>query len=376
MKIFDWYVFRNLAIATIFVSVILAVVIFLTQSLRFLELVINSGASSGSFWILTFLALPRFFEIIMPLSLMAAILFIYNRMTMDSEMIAVRAVGYSPVSLAKPALVLALIVTVFLWGMTMWAAPKALANMQQMRQAIKAQFSSLLFREGVFNQAGQGLTVYIRERAADGDLKGVMIHDSRTENKNPATILAKRGVIVIDDNNQQVLVYDGSRQEYDRESDTFQRLNFERYTIDLPDEDGPVRQRWREPDERTIIELFNPNLQNERDVENLHRFTIEIHRRIVAPILALVFALISCCALLLGPVDRRGQGWRIATAILSVVVIQGLFLAVFNLARQSLWGLPLMYVLVLIPLAFCTFLITGLGEKLRRRIFYARRAAP
>ena len=146
MKIFDWYVFKNLAVATIFVSVILAVVIFLTQSLRFLELVINSGASSASFWVLTFLTLPRFFEVILPLALMAASIFIYNRMTMDSELIAIRAVGYSPLALARPALVLAMIATVFLWVMTMWVAPKSLASMQEMRQVIKASFSTLLFR--------------------------------------------------------------------------------------------------------------------------------------------------------------------------------------------------------------------------------------
>ena len=61
MNIFDRYIFKNLLIATVFVAVTLAVVIFLTQSLRFLELVIESGASSSAFWVLTMLALPRFF---------------------------------------------------------------------------------------------------------------------------------------------------------------------------------------------------------------------------------------------------------------------------------------------------------------------------
>lgn len=373
MKIFDWYVFRNLAAATVFVSLTLAVVIFLTQSLRFLELVIESGASSSSFWILTFLALPRFFEIILPLSLMAATIFVYNRMTMDSELVVVRSVGYSPMSLARPALVLALMVTALLWAMTMWAAPKALSNMHEMRQMIKAQFSSFLFREGVFNQVGNGLTVYIRERSSEGELHGLMIHDSREKARNPSTILAKRGVIVMNDENQQVVVYDGLRQEYDPKSDVLHRLNFERYTIDLPDS-GPVRQRWPEPDERTIFELFNPDMENKRDVESLRDFKVEIHRRIVSPLLAMVFTLISCCALLLGPVDRRGQGWRIALAIGSVVVIQGLFLAAFNLSRQTDWGLPLLYILIFGPLCFSGFLLSGLSDRFRRRFFYSGEA--
>src|SRR5690349_8646725 len=123
MRIFDSYVFKNLLIATIFISATLTVIIFLTQSLQFLELVIDSGASSFSFWVLTMLAMPRFLEIILPLSLMAATIFVYNRMIMDSELVAVRSAGYSPMTLARPAIMLAMVAMVFLWGITMWVAP-------------------------------------------------------------------------------------------------------------------------------------------------------------------------------------------------------------------------------------------------------------
>lgn len=369
MKIFDGYIFKHLGGATLFVALTLTVVIFLTQSLRFLELVIDSGASSSSFWILTFLALPRFFEVILPLALMAATLFVYNRMTMDSELVVVRAVGYSPLSLARPALFIAMIVTVFLWGVTLWATPKSLSNMQQMRQVIKAQFSSFLFREGVFNQAGKGLTLYIRERNSQGEMLGLMIYDSRDASENPSTIMAKRGVIVVDDENQQVVVYDGSRQVFDPQTGILQRLNFERYTIDLPDS-APVRQRWSEPDERTIFELLDPDLGNARDVESLREFKVEIHRRVISPVLALVFTLIPCCALLLGPLDRRGQGKRILYAIGSVVVIQGLYLAAFNAARQSDFGIVMAYALVGGPLFFSWFLLSGYADRFRRRFLY------
>lgn len=374
MKVFDWYLFKNLAIATVFVSLVLAVVIFLTQSLRFLELVIESGASSISFWIMTFLAMPRFFEIIVPLGLMAAIVFVYNRMSMDSELVALRSVGRSPFAIARPAIVLALIVTVFLWSMTMWAAPKSLSNMLHMRQVIKAQFTAFFFQEGVFNRAGNGLTIYIRDRDSEGEMRGLMIHDSRKKNEPPSTILAKRGVVVSENDAHQVLVYDGSRQQVDPETGALQRLNFERYTIDLPDGD-PIRQRWREPEERTLRELLNPNIRVERDMENLREFRVEIHKRFVSPVLALVFTLMSCAGLLIGPVDRRDQGRRIVMVIASVVTLQGLFLAVSNLSRQTDWGVVLMYVLVFVPVLLCSFLLSGLGERLRRRILYPEKSS-
>lgn len=369
MKIFDGYILKNLAVATVSVSVVLATVIVLTQSLRFLELVIDSGASSTSFWILTFLALPRFFEIILPLSLMAATIFIYNRMTMDAELIAVRAMGYSPMALARPALRLAVIVTILLWGVTMWIAPKSLAGMHELRQVIKASYSSLLFRPGVFNQVGAGLTVYIRSRTADGELRGLMIHDTRENQATPSTILAKRGMLVSRDGAGQVVVFDGSRQEYNPQTGILHRLNFERYTIDLP-ESGPVRARWQEPGERSLGDLLHPDLAVQRDRESLREFRVEIHRRIAAPLLALLFTVISCCALLLGPLERRGQGRRVVAAIASVVLIQSAFLAASSLSRNSDWGVVLMYAVPVLPLAILLFLISAPGEHLRRRIFF------
>ena len=198
---------------------------------------------------------------------------------------------------------------------------------------------------------------------------GMMIHDSREKARNSSTIIAKRGVIVAADEGHQVIVYDGSRQEYDSRTKTLHKLNFERYTIDLPD-GGTVRLRWREPEERTIYELLHPDLESKRDSENLRNFKIEIHRRVTTPLLTIAFALISCCVLFLGPVDRRGQGRRITIAIISVIIIEGVYLSSFNISRQSDWGMPFMYVLVFVPIISCGLLLSGFGERLRRKFLY------
>ena len=369
MGIFDRYIFKNLLIATLFVAVILAVVIFLTQSLRFLELVIEAGASGSAFWMLTFLAMPRFLEIILPLALVAAILFIYNRMINDSELIVIKAVGYNPARLARPAIILAIFCTIFMMGVSMWGAPKALSGLQQMRQIIKTQFSTLIFREGIFNKPTDGLMVYVREKGTDSSFGGLMIYDTRDLDAGPSTTVAKRGTLLADENGYEVLVYDGSRQQYDPERRTLERLNFERYSIDLPEND-PVYNRWREPDERTIFELLAPNPDSERDLESLRDFNVEIHRRIVTPFMALVFTVIAVSALLVGPLDRRGQGRRIIFVIAIVVVIQGFYIGSYNLARQSDFGFIMMYLLAFMPLITGFFFLSGISEKVRRNILY------
>ena len=123
MKTVDRYIFRQTLIASVFVTAVLTALVFFMQSLRFIDLVINAGVSGVFIWLQTLLYLPGFFEIILPIGMVAAVLFVYNRLTMDSELIVLRALGFSPMRLARPALILSLIFAVFLFLMMGWVSP-------------------------------------------------------------------------------------------------------------------------------------------------------------------------------------------------------------------------------------------------------------
>jgi lipopolysaccharide export system permease protein len=298
---------------------------------------------------------------------MAATLFLYNKLTLDSELIAMRAVGHSHLSLARPALLLGTFVTGFMLLLTLWVAPYSAAQMHKMRLQLTSEFSSILFREGVFNTLGRGLTVYIAARGEKGVLEGLMIHDTREEGKPPSTVLAKRGMIVDDEQGPQVVVFDGARHVYDPATGILQRLAFERYTIQLPNNEA-IPQRWAQPDERSLSALFNPDMSNPRDVENLRAFEAELHRRITTPLLALVFTALALNALLLGKTDRRGQTPKIILAIIGVVLIQGLFITAGNIAKNTSTGVVMMYGLTLLPLGFSLFIMTERGMALMGRL--------
>lgn len=356
MKIIDRYIFRQILAATIFIVAILAVLVLLTQSLRYLELVMNAGASGLTFWLLTLLSLPGFLEVILPIGSVAAILFIYNRLLLDSELSVLKALGFSPLRLARPALVMSAILALFLFVVMGWIAPETRSSAISMRKDIKAQMSSLLFREGIFTEAVKGLTVFIRERDDEGNLLGLVIHDARTTDQAPATIIAARGVLVSTDTGHQVLVYNGSRQQLDPKTGVLKRLDFDRYTVDLPEEVKTVASRWQEPDERVFQDLLDsPEAGTDKPVRRA--FALEIRKRLLTPLLVPAMAMMALVALLTGAHDRRGQTGRIAAAVASVVVIQILYLASYNIAKTAPGGVALMLLTVLLPILGGFFLL-------------------
>lgn len=351
--ILNRYIIRYLFQATCVVSVILIGIVFLTQSIRFLELVMEAGASGRAFWLLTMLALPRFFEIIVPIAVLIAVIFIYHKLLSDSELIVMKSAGLSPLQLARPALLFLGGVIIFLYVMAFWAGPKSAAYMQHYRQIVKATASQLFFREGVFNSIGDGLMFYIQEKAQNGELYGLMIHDARdkTENNTPVTVLAERGIIVNDsEGSQQVVVYDGQRQQYNPDEQILDKLAFERYTIEIPNEEKDIRERWAEPDERTLLELLFPKNPDAEMIQRWRQeFLAEANRRITGPLLTLTYSAIALGFLLLGPVTRGGYTKRIIAIAGICIAIQSLFLISYDLARDAVMVNALMYLIVLGP---------------------------
>ena len=98
------YLFRQLVVAFVFAAAAVTFVILFTQSFRLLSLVIDSSSTMWFFFRLMALSIPTFLPLVLPLGLGVAILFVYHKLAIDSELVVMRAVGISPLHQARPAL--------------------------------------------------------------------------------------------------------------------------------------------------------------------------------------------------------------------------------------------------------------------------------
>ncbi|HYE49460.1 MAG TPA: LPS export ABC transporter permease LptF [Azospirillaceae bacterium] len=342
------YLLRNLAVATVFVTAGLSATIWLTQSLRLVELVVEGGAPIRMFLHLAVLTLPTFLSLVLPFGLLAAVLFTYNRLIMDSELVVMRAAGMGPFALARPAVVLAAVVMGICFTLNIFLAPAAQRELIRLRQEIRSDYSAVLLRAGTYNDVGDGLTVYVRQRGAEGELRGLLIHDAR-ELEKPVTIIADRGQLVTGEAGPRVVVFNGVRQELDRPTGRLSQLAFARYTVDINVLRGTMEKRWPDPRERPIQELVFVS-DDKLDQEFKARLRSELHTRLATPFFGPSFALIALAALLPGEFSRRGQARRIAVAAFIALFLQSALLGLSNLATRNEALAPLMYVVVMGPL--------------------------
>jgi len=359
MNRIDRYIFRQLLLSLIAVTVGLAALVWLTQSLRFIELVLDRGLSLAVFVELTSLMLPSFFAVILPITTFVVTLFAYVRLASDRELVVMRAAGLSQGRLARPALVLAALSAVVVFWLNLWLVPISHAAFRQWQFEIRNQMVGLLVQEGVFSSVGDDLTVYARYRDPDGTLRGILVHDMR-ERGAPVTILAEQGRISPSADGPRVTLLNGVRQQVERVTPSgsppgtppvprLSVLTFAENSVDLARAARQEETRNRDSRERSIPELLHPDpAEGLRDRE-IRRFRSEAHQRLSSPLTALSFALVGLAVALTGEFRRHGGGGRLFVGIGIVVGLLALGLTIGNLASRNNAYVPLIWVHAIAP---------------------------
>ncbi len=334
----DRYIFRQLAGGLLAVTAGLAALVWLTQSLRFIELVLDRGLSLTVFVELTSLMLPGFVAVILPITTFVVVLFVYVRMNSDRELVVMRAAGLSPLRLARPAISLALISVAIGYMLNLWLVPLSHGAFRMWQFEIRNQMAAILLQEGVFSSVGGDLTVYARERTRDGTLRGIMVHDARDAGQ-PVTILAEEGRITATPQGPRVVLLNGVREQLERtapgQPPRLTVLTFSENSVDLARATRQEEVRMRDMRERGVGELLSPDPAEELRPVTVARFYAEAHQRLAAPVTALGYALVGLAVALTGQFRRHGGGLRLAVGIGITVGLLALGLTLNNLATRD-----------------------------------------
>jgi lipopolysaccharide export system permease protein len=353
----DRYILRQLLLALIAVTGGLVALIWLTQSLRFVELVVNRGLSFRVFLQLTSLLIPNFVAVILPITTFVVVQFVYARLAGDRELTVMRAAGLSPLALARPALALAAFAVVACFLLNVWVVPASFAAFRQFQFEIRNRVAAFLLQEGVFTPVSDGLTVYVRARDPDGTLRGILLDDARQKNSH-ATILAERGQLVSQASEPRVVLFNGSREEIDHQTGRLNVLTFAENSVDLTQSGKSDEQRSRDQAEMSIGELLHPapGSVNDRDIPKLR---VEAYRRLASPFTAFSFAMVALVSVLMGAFRRNGGLLRPTAAVLAVVGLLALGLAIANLAVKESGLIPLIWLQAIAPGLVCAWALLG-----------------
>ncbi len=346
---FDRYLFAQMLRVAFAVTVTLVGIMWLFQTIRILELVINRGAPLADFMVMSVTVIPLWLTVAMPIGTFIAIIWVFHRSLADRELLVAQASGRSAHQLARAPMALGLLVTSFLVFNSVILLPFSFSIYKQIQFKLRNAIPTVMLQDNVFIDVVDGMTMLIGKKYDDGLAEDVFIHDER-DNGAIVTLTARVGQFVEKDGQPAVILQDGQRVELTDAGNAGATLLFDTHTVFITPRER--RQATRMP-----IEMNEDKIRNLLDPATspspgyVDQRVAEGHYRIVSPMLALALGLVASAGVLFGQIRQSTWSRRtIVTLAVGVACIAAL-VSSRSLATQISEFRILIYLSTIVPVA-------------------------
>jgi lipopolysaccharide export system permease protein len=352
---FNLYIFNQLLRTTLALTSVLVGIIWLFQTIRILELVVNRGAPVSDFLIMSVASMPLWLMIAIPISGFIAVNWVYSRILADRELLVMQSIGLSPLQLAKAPIALGILLTGFLAVNSVYILPASFGVYKDLQFKLRNSIPTILLRDGVFIEVVDDMTMFIGSRDDDDVMRDLFIHDARLGDRI-ITMTAKSGTFIERDGSPTLILQNGQRSERNAEGQSGAVLLFETHSVTITRSSSqPTARATIDINEDTIANLLSPAAASSPQYY-LQRHA-EGHYRIASPWLGLGLALLSAAIILRGQIRRdlwtRRASMNIGACVLVIIAVVVTRGWVTN--NASLW--PFIHLSVFVPIILAIWLL-------------------
>ncbi len=324
-RLLDRYIVREMISPTSLGLLVFTFILLIDQIPRLLAILV---ARSADLWtiIRVFLnLLPSILAVTVPMAFLLGVLLAFGRLASDSEIVALRAVGVSPLRLLGPVLLLsaaAFSLTLYINAVALPAANQA--HRELVFNLVVTKARTVVKPRTFTDELLPGrMMLYVSDiDAQSGDWRDLLVYDSRQPSE-PRLILARSGQLVIDKERKSVRLELGEGTEHSffpASPRDYRQSRFLTLGFDLPfDEFFPKLPLSKGDREMTLGELsaeIGQRRAQGQPPKEWGRFAVEWHKKFAIPTACLVFGLLGL-GLSLGSKKEA----RSAAFALSIVVI-------------------------------------------------------
>jgi LPS export ABC transporter permease LptF/LPS export ABC transporter permease LptG len=331
MRILDRYIVREVFRHAVLGLIVFTFVLFVPRLVRLMELFVRHSGSGSQILKLFLCVFPGIFIFTIPMAILIGVLLGLGRMSADSEIIALTALGIGRRRILLPVGVLAATGAALTLVMSVWLSPMALRTLRSIEADLLTSQISFQVQPRVFDERFPRMILYVNDVAASGTRwSGVFLAETGAESGSRLT-LAENAIVIAEpkEGKLELHLQGGTTHEFSRDdADHYSVTAFGQ--SDWPIEVngiGPAQPRQLSNPERSLRQLLNDKGPGWREAR------VELHGRFAFPAACFVFALV---AVPLGAQPRRGG--RAAGSLIAVILIASyylLFVMGAGLARQG-----------------------------------------
>ncbi|MGL6210576.1 MAG: LPS export ABC transporter permease LptF [Paracoccaceae bacterium] len=335
MSRFDRYLLSQFLATFGFFALVLVAVYWVNRAVGLFDQLIGDGQTALVFVEFSLLTLPNVIRLVLPIAAFAAAVSVTNRLMQESELVVMQATGFSAFRLARPVFVFGGILFVMMLILLHFLVPSSRGEMVERQAEISENVTARYLIPGQFTHPAAGVTLYIREISATGELLDMFLTDDRTPNER-VSYTARRALFARGEAGPKLIMFDGMAQTLDQKDQRLAVTRFADFTFDLAGLMTGTIRPGRHMEELSTIELMWPSPAILAETgKTLQVLRLEGHSRFAEPLTAMTVPLIGFAALLLGAFSRFGLWRQIGVAIGLLIVVQATTTVAATLSDDS-----------------------------------------
>lgn len=301
------------------------IILLMDKILRLIEMIVARGLDPSQILKLLMFIAPSFLVFTIPIALLLGTLLAFGRLSSDNEITAFKASGVSLYQLFLPVFLLSIAACLVTTFLVFYALPWGNRGFKATLYMIAQTKADVEIQERVFNDAFDGLVVYVDQLPIEGKkMEGILIYDEREKGKFN-TIFAKEGFLISNPKSQEVVLrlVNGDVHRSEPKTNTYQRIQFDTYDLKLEIGKTLAAIGNKLKDHEMSIDEIKEKIQKMRSAgEDTTSQQVELHKRYAIPFACIVFALIGVP---LGIQPRRSG--RSHGFIFSILILLGYYVS-------------------------------------------------
>ena len=304
------------------------------QAIHYTEFVLIHGVSLFVVLKMMGYICISFLPALLPMALLFSVLMTYGRLSQDSEIVALKAAGYSMSWIISPAVILGLIVSMISAQTSFHLAPWGNRQFEILISHLDQSKAGATIREGTFSEGFFDLVVYANEvDSKTGLLKKIFIYDERSGDI-PLTIIARQGRLLQDGSSDGRSVFlrlqDG---EIHRQGETHTKIKYNSFDVRLVDA-SKEQLREKSPASLTIEEVSEKLSTNDLSQDERKDLEVEFHKRWAVSLVCIIFSILGV-ALGTSANSRQQKNNGLILSLMVVVSYWAIYLTAEGSARSG-----------------------------------------
>jgi len=271
-------------------------ILLMDKILKLIELIVTRGVNISQILMLLLFISPSFLIFTIPMAVLLAILLAFGRLSSDSEITALKASGMSLYQLFLPVIIFSISAYLLTTFLVFYGLPWGNRGFKATLYLIAQTKADIEIKERVFNDAFEGLVVYVDKVPIQGKrMEGILIYDERDREKL-ITIFAREGFLISNPKSQEVILklVNGDIHRTEHRDNVYQKVKFDTYDLKLELSKAFTTIGKKLKDKEMSLDEIKEKMEEMRKKgEDITPLEVQIHKRYAFPFACIIFGLIG-----------------------------------------------------------------------------------